>query len=194
MIGYRNISYTYSYTEDNLIKLINQTCLISKQEKMHFEKKKNERWIFYKFFESEKRNSAQKFTGSFFLKHETQVDWASKIIVLTIPTFLLPVCVNSEHSLKIIDMVEYVVDTFAKKGHGIKRHRNSNETTRLSRASAIKIRFPRQPRPTAAQSGSGIVSEWEELDRRRFWNGEQIASKFQHREREKERKRERERF
>lgn len=77
--------HLYSYTEDNLIKLINQTCLISKQEKMHFEKKKNERWIFYKFFESEKRNSAQKFTGSFFLKHETQVDWASKIIVLTIP-------------------------------------------------------------------------------------------------------------
>ena len=85
LIGYRNISYTYSYTEDNLIKLINQTCLISKQKKMNFEKKKNERWIFYKFFESEKRNSAQKFTGSFFLKHETQVDWASKIIVLTIP-------------------------------------------------------------------------------------------------------------
>lgn len=84
LIGYRNISYTYSYTEDNLIKLINQTCLISKQEKMHFEKK-NEKWIFYKFFESEKRNSAQKFTGSLFLKHETQVDWASKIIVLTIP-------------------------------------------------------------------------------------------------------------
>ena len=139
-------------------------------------KKKNERWKIHRFVLFKTRNASR------LSKQNHRINDSNS------PTFLLPVCVNSEHSLKIIDMVEYVVDTFAKKGHGIKRHRNSNETTRLSRASAIKIRFPRQPRPTAAQSGSGIVSEWEELDRRRFWNGEQIASKFQHREREKERK------
>ena len=133
--------HLYSCTEDNLIKLINsfffRRCIVLAKWKteLNFSKVKKEFRVsakIYRFVLFKTRNTSKK-------NHR----------IIRIPIRQLPSRVRefTEHSLKIIDMVECVVDTFAKngEGHGIKRHGNSNETTRLSRASAIKIRFPRQP-------------------------------------------------